>query len=132
MLVSLQDRVNQVGSFVESCRSTLELVFTALFPLNPAPQGLANLMRRFLQGGAIEGFVREQLEAGARFALALVRIHHSRINLEDISRGPPPGFDVENTLLSPFYMATDGPAKNIVALLERETAATLCRQRAEL
>ena len=89
-------------------------------------------MKRFLQGGAIEGFVREQLEAGARFALALVRIHHPRINLEDISRGPPPGFDVESTLLGPFYMAAGGSAKNIVAVLERETAATLRRHRAEL
>ena len=132
MLVTLQDRVNQVGSFVESCRSTLELVFTALFSLNPAPQGLANLMKRFRQGEAIEGFVREQLVAGARFALALVHIHRPRINLKDISRGPPSGFDVEGTLLGPFYMAADGPAKNIVALLERETAATLRRQHAEL
>ena len=61
-----------------------------------------------------------------------MRIHHPRINLEDISRGSPPGLEVECMLLGPFYMAADGPAKNIVAFLERETAATLRRQRAEL
>ena len=76
--------------------------------------------------------MREQLEAGARFALALVHIHHLHINLEDISRGPPSGFDGEGTVLDPLYMVADGPAKNIVALLERETAATLFRQHAQL
>ena len=89
-------------------------------------------MKRFCLGETIEGFVREQLEAGARFALALVHIHHPRIDLEDISRGPPSGFDAEGTLLDPLYMVADGPAKNLVALLERETAATLFRQRAQL
>ena len=61
-----------------------------------------------------------------------MHIHHPRINLEDISKGPPPGFDVEGTLLGPFYMAADGPAKSIVALLERETVAALRRQHVEL
>ena len=88
VLVTLQDRVNQVESFVESCRSCLERVFTTLFPLNPVPQSLADLMKRFRQGEAIEGFVREQLEAGARFAFALVLIHHPHLDLGDISRGP--------------------------------------------
>ena len=132
MLVTLQDLANQVGSFVESCRSAPELVFAALFPLNPVPQGLADLMKRFRQGEAIEGFVRGQLEAGARFALALVHIHLPCINLKDLSRGPPSDFDVESTLLGPFYMAAEGPAKSIVALLEHETAVSLRRQRAEL
>ena len=132
VLVTLQDRVDQVESFVESCLSCLERVFTTLFPLNPAPQGLADLMKRFRQGEAIDGFVREQLEAGARFAFALVLIHHPHLDLGDISRGPPAGFDWENTTLDPFYAAADGPAGNVVALLERETAATLRRQHADL
>ena len=110
----------------------MERIFTTLFPLNPVPQGLANLLKRFRQGEAIEGFVREQLEAGAHFVLALVHIHHPCINLEEISRGPPSGFDAEGTVLDPLYMVAVGPAKNMVALLEREMAATLFRQRAQL
>ena len=132
ILVTLQDRVGQVESVVESCRSCLGRVFATLFPLNPVPHGLADLMMRFRQGEAIEGFVREQVEAGARFAFALVLIHHPHLDLGDISRGPPAGFDWKNTNLDPFYAAANGPARNVVVLLERETAATLRQQRADL
>ena len=59
VLAMLQDRVNQVGEFVECCRSALALVHDALFPLNPAPQGLAALMQKFCRGEAIHDFVRE-------------------------------------------------------------------------
>ena len=69
--------------------------------------------------------MREQLEAGARFAFVLVLIHHPHLDLRDISRGPPAGFDLEKTALYSFYAAADGPAENVVALLEKETAATL-------
>ena len=110
----------------------MELVYKALFPLNPAPHSLADLLKKFRRGEAIEGFVREQLEAGARFAFALVLIHHPYLDLGNISRGPPAGFDWENTVLDPFYAAADVPAKNAVALLERETAATLRRLNADL
>ena len=102
MLVILQDRVRQVETFVDSCRSALELVFSALFPLNPVPQGLADLMKKFYRGEAIEYFMRAQTVAGANFALALMVIHHPLIDLEAIGRGPPPDFDVENMLLGPF------------------------------
>ena len=68
----------------------------------------------------------------ARFAFALVLIHHPHLDLGDISRGPPAGFDWENTTLDPFYAAADGPAGNVVALLKRETVATLHRQHADL
>jgi hypothetical protein len=35
ILVSLQDRVSQVGKFVESFQSALALVYRMMFPLNP-------------------------------------------------------------------------------------------------
>ena len=127
VLVTLQDRVGQVASFVESCRSALELVYKALFPLNLAPHSMADLMKKFRHGEAIEGFVREQLVAGARFAFALVLIHYPCLDLGSISRGPPAGFDWENATLDSFYAAADGPARDAVALLEKETAAALRR-----
>ena len=125
VLVTLQDRVSQVGAFVESCRSALELIFVALFPLNPMPQGLAGLMEKFRQGEAINGFVWEQLEAGARFTLALVRTHYPHIDLESVSRGPPPG--VGEMQLGPHYLVVDELARNLIVLLERETDVTLSR-----
>ena len=123
VLVTLQDRVSQVGAFVESCRSALELVFTTLFPLNPIPQGLTCLMEKFRRGEAIKGFVREQLEAGARFTLALIRIHYPHLDLESVSRGLPPGLG--EISLDPHYLAVDGLARGLIVLLERETDVIL-------
>ena len=37
VVVTLQDRVGQVETFVESCHSTLDLVYSAMFPLNHVP-----------------------------------------------------------------------------------------------
>ena len=132
VLVTLQDRVEQVGMFVKSCRSALELIFRSLFSLNPAPRSLADLMKKFHRGEAIEDFVRAQLVAGARFSLALVVIHHPLIDLEAIAKGPPSGFDVDKTLLDPFYAIADGPAEGLVELLEYETRAELHRRRDQL
>ena len=44
VLAVLQDRISQVTSFAGACRSTLALVYKALFPLDPQPQGLGPLM----------------------------------------------------------------------------------------
>ena len=123
VLVTLQYRVSQVGAFVESCQSALELIFAALFPLNPMPQGLTGLMEKFRRGEAIKGFVREQLEAGARFTLALVRIHYPHLDLESVSRGPPPGLG--EISFGPHYLAVDELARNLVVLLARETDVIL-------
>jgi len=86
----LQDRVEQVSEFIESCRSALALVHDVLFPLNPAPQGLAALMRMFCHDEAVYDYVQEQLIAGAKAAMAFVRVHHPGIDLKVIGRGPPP------------------------------------------
>src|SRR5664279_999739 len=66
VLATLQDRVAQVRTFAESCRSALALVHSAMFPLNEQPQGFGALVRKFRNGEAIMGFVREQLVIGAR------------------------------------------------------------------
>ena len=90
VLALLQDRVGQVGDFVERCRRALTLVHDALFPLNPLPQGLHNLLRHFRKVLRIHQFVRDQLIGGARVALAWVRVHHPRVNLQKIARGLSP------------------------------------------
>ena len=52
VLAVLQDRVQQVVSFVGSCRSALLLVHKALFLLDEQPQRLGALMVRFRNGEA--------------------------------------------------------------------------------
>ena len=101
-----------------------------LFPLNPMPQGLTGLMEKFRRGEAIKGFVREQLEAGARFTLALIHIHYPHIDLEIVSKGPPAGLG--EMCLDPHYLAVDELAKSLIALLERETDVALSRQHANI
>jgi len=66
VLALSQDRVEQVSEFVESCHAALAMVHDALFPLNPTPQGLALLMRRFCRVKAVHDFIREQLIARAK------------------------------------------------------------------
>ena len=50
VLALLQDRVQQVVSFIGSCRSTLSLVHKALFPLDEQPRGLGALLVRLRKG----------------------------------------------------------------------------------
>ena len=76
--------------------------------------------------------MQTQLVVGARFALAIVVIHHPLIDLEAIGRGPPADYDVEKTLLDSFYAIADGPAQNLVGFLEREEVAELHRRRDHL
>ena len=120
ILATLQDRVGQVEEFVECCRSALAVVHSALFPLDEAPQGLYHLMRKFRRGEAIFDFVREQLIGGAKVALAFVRVHHPRIDLEVVGSGLPPPPGGGRVQMVPHYEAALRPAMNIVRLVEAE------------
>ena len=51
-LALLKERVHQVGNFAATCTKAIERVHRALFPLNPVPQGLGNLMAKFQRGRA--------------------------------------------------------------------------------
>ena len=66
---------------------------------------------------------------GARFALVVVSIHHPLVELDVITKGPPLEFDVERTLLDPFYAAANGPTESLVDHLEYGTRAALGRRR---
>ena len=81
VLAVLQDRISQVTSFAGACRSALALVYKALFPLDPQPQGLGALMTRFRNGKAAQSFIRTQLVSGATYALAFVHRRHPYLNL---------------------------------------------------
>jgi hypothetical protein len=68
-IVRFQDRAAQVREFLEFCTSTLAMVYNAMFPRNPQPKSLPELMKKFKNVNQIHNFVKAQLMAGARFAL---------------------------------------------------------------
>jgi hypothetical protein len=81
-LTLLQDRITQAGVLAETSRSALALVHEAMFPLNDQPEGLPALLDRFENGNVVYSFVREHLCCGAVVALAFVRAHYAKADLE--------------------------------------------------
>jgi hypothetical protein len=56
-----------------------------MFPWNPQPKTLPELMTKFKDTNQIHGFVKQQLLVGARFAMIMLQICH-------------PKFDISNTV----------------------------------
>ena len=123
VLATLQDRAGQASMFVESCRTTLERIHRALFPLNDTPSGLVALPKEFRFGRAIRSFIREQCIGGTMVALAFYRVHHPTIDLAAIRRGLPPPPDGGRVPMDAHYIAARGPAESIIRLVESETQA---------
>ena len=113
-LALLQDRVSEVDKFVECCCSALALIYNAMFPRNPQPLGLAALMKAFMNGEAIHKFIKVQLVAGAKVALSWVRVHHPRINLDNISQSLPAPLGGGLIPMAPHYAAAREPARRII------------------
>ena len=74
VLAILRERIPQVPRVVNSCGKVLRQVHDAMFPLNVAPKGLADLFRFFKYPDKVRGMVRAQLHAGARAALFFVHV----------------------------------------------------------
>ena len=72
VLVQFQDRVEQVHSFFWTCRDKLAMVYRTMFPLNPQPSSLPQLMDKFKDPAEVRMLVRNELIAGAEVALAFV------------------------------------------------------------
>jgi hypothetical protein len=51
------------------------MIYSTMFPRNASVQGLDALLRKFSHAEDIRRFVRIQLLAGAKFALAWVLVH---------------------------------------------------------
>lgn len=121
VLAVLQDRVSQVGQFVESFQSALALVYRTMFPLNPQPQRLEDLMKKFSGVNRIKGLIREQLIGGAKVALAFVKAHYPRINLDVIGDKLPANAKDGRLEMESLYELASTPAENIVDRVEAET-----------
>lgn len=107
----LRERAGQVPKAVGFCERVLRVVYGELFPLNEAPRKLEDLFTRFIRPEEVRQMVRQQMHAGARCALALVRSHWPGVELMEVARGPPLGRDEP---MSEHYAAATAPAEVIV------------------
>jgi hypothetical protein len=98
------------------------MVWNTMFPRDPQPEGLVALMERFRGVEVVRRYIRLQLVAGAKVALAFVRIQHPGIDLEAISGDlplPPGGGFVD---MIPHYTASHTPALRIFRRMLDEDA----------
>jgi hypothetical protein len=61
------------------------MVYNAMFPRNPQPENLNQLMEKFKNVRDIHNFLKAQMVVGAKFALIWLRIYHPK-NLSGRSR----------------------------------------------
>ena len=94
------------------------MVYGKLFHLNEAPQKIEDLFTRFIHPKDVCQMVRQQMHAGARCALALVRLHWPGVDLMQVARGPPLGRD---ELMTDHYTAATVPAEVIIQKILEET-----------
>src|SRR3954470_4339079 len=85
LIVRFQDRVEQVHAFFRKCRDHLLMVLQTMFPLNPAPHSLLELMNEFKTPAKVRGLVREQLVSGAEVAFAFVQAEYQTLDLVRIA-----------------------------------------------
>jgi hypothetical protein len=86
-IVQFQDRAVQDRELIGFCRSMLGMVYNAMFPRNPQRKSFSELMEKFKDMRDIHIFIKAQLVAGAKFALAWLKIHHPKIDLEEVAKG---------------------------------------------
>jgi hypothetical protein len=80
-IARFQDRAGQVREYLEFCIKTLAMVYNAIFSRNTQPKTLPELMNKFKNPYQIHDFVKAQLIAGARFALIMLQICHSKLEM---------------------------------------------------
>jgi hypothetical protein len=79
-IVQFQDQAAQVWEFLDFCTSTLAMVYNAMFPQNPRPNNLPELMGNFKDVRSIHNFMKAQMVARAKVALIWLKIFHSKLD----------------------------------------------------
>jgi hypothetical protein len=67
-IVQFQDRATQARGFIDFCRSSMGMVYNAMFRHNPQPKNFTDLMEKFKNIRDIHSFVKAMV-ARAKFAL---------------------------------------------------------------
>jgi hypothetical protein len=83
-IVQFQDRATQVREFRDFFGSTLSMVYNAMFPRNPQPENLTELMGKLRDVQSIHDFVKAQMVAGAKFALIWLKVCHSKLDFSSV------------------------------------------------
>ncbi|KAM0887183.1 hypothetical protein ACQ4PT_029227 [Festuca glaucescens] len=86
-IVEFQDCAAQTREFLDFCNNTLAMVYNAMFPRNPQPENLTQLMDKFKDVRNIHDFVKAQMVADAKFALIWLRIYHPKMDLDKVVEG---------------------------------------------
>jgi hypothetical protein len=98
-IVQFQDRATRTRGFLDFCNSTLAMVYNAMFPRNPQPDNLPELMSKFRDVRSIHDFVKAQMIAGAKLALIWLNICHSKLDF--------------NTVVETFYLKASKKRINV-------------------
>jgi hypothetical protein len=93
------------------------MVYSTMFPRNPAPHDFAELMGKFRRAADFRNFVKIQLVAGAKLALAWVRIHKPTLDSDAISRGFPARRSNKGVRMTRHYAVAHEPAIRMIQRL---------------
>ena len=88
-----------------------------MFPRNPAPKDFTELMGKFSRVADVHNFVKLQLVAGAKFALAWVRVHKPRLDIDAISQGFPAQQGRRGVRMAHHYDAAHEPGIRMIRRL---------------
>jgi hypothetical protein len=72
-IVLLQDRAQRIGESVDGCRRALITMHSVMLPRNPLPATFPLLLNTFRSSQRIHRLIKQNLVAGANFALGWIR-----------------------------------------------------------
>ena len=99
-----------------------------MFLLDAVPSSLLALLAKFQDLSAVHECVRQQLVAGAKGALSLVRLHRLDVDVASVATGPPPSPEGMTWNMVPHYQVVDRPVEDIVDFFEDQTNVLLLQQ----
>src|SRR3954470_6420766 len=124
-LVTVQDRVHQVSRVLRQVQTSLSSVLHVMFPLDAVPTSLAGLLSNFRSVSNVKELVRQQLVAGVKVSLSLVRLHRPDVDLFVVAAGPPLRPDGGELDMRPHYAAVRQYAEQVVDLFEQRAQVIL-------
>ena len=125
VLATVQDRVHQVSRVLRQVQTSLASVLHVMFPLDAVPTSLAGLLSKFRSIDNVKELVRQQLVAGVKAALSLVRLHRPDVDLAAVAAGSPLLPDGGEWDMRPHYAAVSQYAEQIVDLFEQRAQIIL-------
>ena len=89
------------------------------------PTSLAGLLSKFRSVNNVKELVRQQLVAGVKAALSLVRLHRPDVELSAVAAGPPPRPDGDDWDMRPHYAAVSQYDEQVIDLFEQRAQVIL-------